>query len=153
MKKGQKNDVTNEEKFVENSIEEKTKRVFSSDLKAKLVKDIVEKRATVLQISKLYAVTCAAIYKWLDKYSPTYTKTVQIVVQMESEAEKTKSLLERVAELERALGRKELQLMYFEKLIEFTSRDVGYDVKKKAVQKLSNGLELKPNSEKKEDGQ
>lgn len=153
MKKGQKNIVTKDEKHIENSVEEKTKRVFSHELKVKLVKDIIEKRATVLQISKLYEVTCAAVYKWLNKYSSVYTKTVQIVVQMESEAEKTKALLARVAELEQALGRKELHLMYYEKLLEFTSRDVGYDVKKKAEQKLSNGSEVKTSSEKKTGGQ
>jgi transposase-like protein len=143
MKKEQNNHVTKVENLSKNSAEEKkTTRTFSSELKIKLVKDITEKRFTVKQISDYYGVTQAAIYKWLNKFSPEYTKSVQIVVQMESEAEKTKALMQRVAELERALGRKTLEVMYLEKIMEL-AKDAGIDVKKNFEQKGLSGSEEK----------
>jgi transposase-like protein len=143
MKKEQNNHVTKVENLSKNSAEgEKTIRTFSSELKVKLVKDIMEKRSTVKQISDYYGVSQAAIYKWLDKFSPEYTKSVQIVVQMESEAEKTKVLMQRVAELERALGRKTLEVMYLEKIMEL-AKDAGIDVKKNFEQKGLSGSEEK----------
>lgn len=143
MKKEQNNHVTKVENLSKNSAEDKkTIRTFSSELKVKLVKDIMEKRFTVKQISDYYGVTQAAIYKWLNKFSPEYTKSVQIVVQMESEAEKTKALMQRVAELERALGRKTLEVMYLEKIMEL-AKDAGIDVKKNFEQKGLSGSEAK----------
>jgi transposase len=143
MKKEQNNPVTKVENLSKNSAEDKkTIRTFSSELKVKLVKDIMEKRFTVKQISDYYGVTQAAIYKWLNKFSPEYTKSVQIVVQMESEAEKTKALMQRVAELERALGRKTLEVMYLEKIMEL-AKDAGIDVKKNFEQKGLSGSEVK----------
>ena len=60
---------------------------------------------------------------------------------MESEALKTKALLVKVAELERALGRKQLEIDFNNKVLELASQEVGYDIKKKHGQGLSNGFE------------
>ena len=49
---------------------------------------------------------------------------------MESEALKTKTLLERNAELERIIGQKQLKIDYLEKLIEIASEDLKIDLKK-----------------------
>ena len=49
---------------------------------------------------------------------------------MESESHKTKRLLERLAELERIVGQKQLQIDYLEKLIEIGSEELKVDLKK-----------------------
>ena len=53
-----------------------------------------------------------------------------MVVQKDSEAQKTIELLNLVAELERKLGQKQMQIDYLEKLVEIASKDLDVDLKK-----------------------
>jgi transposase len=52
---------------------------------------------------------------------------------MESESQKALSLQHQVAELERKVGQKQLQIDYLEKLIELASTNLGYDLKKTQI--------------------
>ena len=122
-------------------------RRFSEAFKLKKVKELESKQITVTQESKqitvtqisvLYEVTRSAVYKWLHKYG-SLERGVKVVVQMESEAQKTIVLLKRVAELERIIGQKQLALDVNEKVFELLQVDLGYDVKKKYEEQLSNG--------------
>ena len=81
-------------------------------------------------MSKLYGVSRTAIYKWIYLYSSS-ERGVKTVVQMESEEFKTKLLQQRVAELERIVGQKQMEIDYLQVCLEVTSEEVGYDVKKK----------------------
>lgn len=116
------------------------KRFFSESFKREKVKQIVSKKTTVRQISDLYQVSRTSVYNWVYKYSQL-TPGVITVVQMESEEQKTKYLQNRVAELERIIGQKQLELDLNDKTFELISEELGYDVKKKYAQKLSNGSE------------
>lgn len=73
------------------------------------------------------------MYKWIYKYSSLEKGTRQII-EMESEALKTKQLLEQVATLERKLGQKQLEIDYLQKTLEVASKELGYDLKKKYEQ-------------------
>ena len=57
---------------------------------------------------------------------------------MESESHKTKLLQERVAELERIVGKKQMEIDYLNVCLEVASEEVGYDLKKKHEQRRSN---------------
>jgi transposase-like protein len=120
-------------------VESKYNRIFSEDFKRNKVKDLVAKRISLRQICELYQVSRTTVYKWLYKYSSYHSSGVKIVVQMESEAHKTQQLLQRLAELERIVGQKQLELDYVHKLIEIASAELGYDLKKSIGAKLSNG--------------
>jgi hypothetical protein len=61
------------------------------------------------------------------------------VVQLESEAHKTKLLLQQVAELERSIGQKQLKIDYLEKLVEVAGHEFNVDLKKKFDGPSSNG--------------
>lgn len=50
---------------------------------------------------------------------------------MESEEFKTKKLQEKIAELERAIGQKQLEIDFLNKTIELASKEVGIDLKNK----------------------
>ena len=106
------------------------RRVFSDTFKRSKVKEIDQGLVSVTEVSKLYNVSCQAIYRWLHKYSINHQKGVIQVVQMESESQKTKALLKRVAELERIVGQKQLQLDFLEKLVEISSKELKIDLKK-----------------------
>ena len=106
-------------------------RYFSEAFKREKVKQIEEKQITVLQLSRLYNVTRAAIYKWIDRYGQIKSKKERIVIEKESEGYKTMELLKKVAELERLLGQKEVEVSYLSKVIDVGSEILGEDLKKK----------------------
>ncbi len=52
---------------------------------------------------------------------------------MESESYKTQQLLQRLSELERAVGQKQLEIDFLNKLFELGSEELGFDLKKISV--------------------
>lgn len=122
-------------------LEIRTPRCFSEEFKKSKVKELVEKRITVTELSRLYGVTRNAVYKWLYKYSAHHEKRTTLVVEMESESFKTKRLQQQVAELERIVGKKQLEIDFLEKLLELGSEELGFDLKKNFRSKLSSGID------------
>lgn len=110
------------------------RRVFSEDLRRKIVTDIGSKLFTVLEASRVYGVSQQSIYRWVYRYSPGLAPGTTQVVQMDSEAENRKNQLERIAELERALGQKQMEIDYLHKIIESASNEFGVDLKKNSAQ-------------------
>ena len=117
----------------------KQRRSFSDEFKKAKVKELVEKRVTILELMKLYNVSRTAIYKWLYKYSVYHQQKTILVVQMESEAEKNKYFMQRLAELERIVGQKQLEIDFLNKLLEIGTEELGFDLKKNFSTKLSSG--------------
>ena len=120
-------------------LEIKIQRTFSEAFKREKVKDLVEKRISMKQLCSLYEVSRTAVYKWLYAYSPHHEQKTILVVQMESEAHKSQMLQQKVAELERIVGQKQLELDFLNKLFEVGSQELGFDIKKNLSTKLSNG--------------
>ena len=120
-------------------LEIKQQRTFSEAFKREKVKDLVEKRISIKQLCSLYQVSRTAVYNWLYSYSPHHEQKTNLVVQMDSEAYKTQMLQQRVAELERVVGQKQLELDFLNKLFEMGSQELGFDIKKNLSTKLSNG--------------
>jgi len=114
-------------------------RRFSESFKKEKVKQIVEKQISIKELSEIYEVSRTAVYKWLYQYSVHHKRGTKQVVEMESEALKTKKLYARVAELERIIGQKQLEIDFKDKLIELASKEIGYDIKKKHEKQLLNG--------------
>lgn len=112
------------------SLGSKYNRYFSESFKREKVKLVLKNQLSVTQLSRLYGVSRASVYKWIYKYSDL-ERGQKMVVQMESEEFKTKRLQEKVAELERAIGQKQLEIDFLNKTLEFASKEVGYDLKKK----------------------
>jgi transposase len=122
-------------------LELKRRRKFSEQFKKSKVKELVEKQITVSQLARLYGVTRTAVYKWLYKYSANHQRKTILVVEMESESYKTQRLQQQVAELERKIGQKQLEIDFLNKLLEIGSEELGFDLKKNFSTKLSNGTD------------
>jgi transposase len=111
------------------------KRVFSEEFKREKVQEL---NAGLYSISscgsppvcKLWDVTSPAVYGWIYLYSPEHKKGTTMVVQKDSEAQRTSDLVHQVAELERCLGQKQMQLDYLEKLVELACKEYEIDFKK-----------------------
>jgi transposase len=123
-------------------IDSKHSRNFSDEFKKSKVKDLLEKRITIRDLSRLYQVSRTSVYKWIYLYSDIKQGTKQ-VVQMDSEQTKTKYWQQKCAELERLYGQKQLELEYLSKVLELASEEVGYDVKKKYAPVLLSSFEDK----------
>jgi len=115
------------------------RRIFSETLKKSAVKDLVNKRVTLHQLSREHQVSTNTIYRWLYKYSPFHERKCTLVVQMESEATINGDLQKRIAELERAVGQKQLEIDFLNKLFEVGSAELGFDLKKNFSTQPSNG--------------
>jgi len=63
-----------------------------------------------------------------------------MVVESESHETKVDKLLERITELERNVGKKQLEIEFLDKVIEICSDELGYDVKKKCTTTRLNGI-------------
>ena len=121
-------------------------RTFSESFKRQKVKELINCQSTIAEISTLYGVSRSAIYKWLYKYSKDHNQGTVQVVQMESESQKTKLYQQRIAELERIVGQKQLEIDFLNKLVEISSQELGLDLKKNFGTKPSTGSEaINPN--------
>ncbi len=123
-------------------ISSKYNRTFSEAFKRQKVKEIEEKRVTIKQLCDIYEVSRTSVYNWLYKYSAQRKRGEKLVLQMDSETLKTKQLLNQVAELERIIGQKQLQIDLLEKTLSIASTEVGYDLKKKYAPRSSNTSEV-----------
>jgi transposase len=106
------------------------RRVFSEPFKREKVDDILNKRISIAELSKLWEVSDTAIRYWIRQYSPSHKKGTTMVVQQDSESIKTQELLKRVAELERTIGQKQMVIDYQDKLLEVASKELEIDIKK-----------------------
>jgi transposase len=122
-------------------------RIFSEDFKKQKVKELDDKTISICQLVNLYSISRTTVYKWLAKYSVHYHKETKMVVQMESETHKLKSVLQRQAELERIIGQKQMEIDYLNKLLEIGSHELKIDLKKSFSEQLSTGfLPIKENT-------
>lgn len=109
----------------------KMRRTFSTEFKKEKVLLLEQGKLKVSDVSKMYEVTQTAVYKWLLKYSKSYSKTERLVVEKISEEAKTLDLMHKVAELERVIGKQQLQIIYKEAVIQSASEIIGEDIEKK----------------------
>ncbi len=116
-------------------------RIFSEEFKRKKISELEKKQITVSEIVSLYGVSRTSVYNWLHKYSIHYPVQTKKVIEMESEAKKTLYYKEQVSELERIVGKKQLEIDYLAKLLELASIELGIDIKKNFSTQLYNGLE------------
>jgi transposase len=115
------------------------KRLFSEDFKKTCVKEYESGHFTVSELGRLYNINVKSIYRWIYKYS-AYNKKKVIVVEMEeSSYKKVKDLQDRIKELERVVGQKQLNIDFLEKMIEIAKEHYGIDIKKNFNTPQSSG--------------
>ena len=117
----------------------KPRRIFSDKLKKKIVKDIEQSKVSVLGVCREYEVSNAAVYRWLKKYSAYLHPSTTLIMQMDSEQYRTKELEKKIAELEAAVGRKQLEIDFLNKLIEIADQEMGTDIKKNIATNVLTG--------------
>jgi transposase-like protein len=114
-------------------------RYFSEGFKRSKIEEVEKNLTTVWEISKEYQVSRVAVYKWIYKYSKMRKKGVRQVIEIESDTRKLIGLNEKIRELERIIGQKQVLLDFHEKMIELAEQEYMVDIKKKFGSKPSAG--------------
>ena len=86
------------------------------------------------RLSSAYEVSDTSVYKWLEKYTRR-EKPERTIVESKSDTTKIISLEKRIAELERLLGQKQIEIEFKDKMIELAEKEYRIDIKKKLNEK------------------
>lgn len=106
------------------------RRKFSQEFKRSIVAHFESGRFSVLQLSRLHSLSETMIYRWIYQFS-TFNQKGQRVVEMKDSTEnKLKDQTDRIKELERLVGQKQIQIEYLEKMIELAKTELDIDLKK-----------------------
>ncbi|HEY9825400.1 MAG TPA: transposase [Stenomitos sp.] len=125
--------------YFDHEIKPQYKRSFSEDFKKKKVRELERRITSIGDICSTYQVSRTSVYKWIYKYSTMAKKQVKQVIEAKSDTQKIKALEERIKELERLVGQKQILLEFKDKMIEIAEQTYGVDIKKKVGSKLSSG--------------
>ena len=117
----------------------RSRREFSEEFKKARVQEYEKGEYSIRELSRLFDIQTTVIYRWIHKYS-TYNKKRAILVEMKgSGKQKLKDYEKRIAELERALGQKQLNIDYLEKVIELAEDEYQIKIKKNSDTPLLHG--------------
>lgn len=114
-------------------------RYFSEDFKKKRVKELENNLVCIADICRIHHVSRTSVYRWIYKYSMMAKKDVKQVVESKSDTKKIQLLEDRIKELERALGQKQMMIDIKDKMIEIAEETYDIDIKKKLASKASSG--------------
>jgi len=114
-------------------------RYFSTDFKKKRVQELENNLVTVSDICKAHKVSRTSVYRWLYHYSNMAKKQVRQVVESKSDTKKIQFMEDRIKELERIIGQKQILIDFQDKMIEIAEQTYEVDIKKKLGSKLSSG--------------
>jgi transposase-like protein len=115
-------------------------RTFSDEFKQKKIRELERNITSISEICKTYSVSRSSVYKWIYKYSIMAKRQEKQVVEAKSDTQTIKALRERIKELERVIGQKQLLIEFKEKMIEIAESTYKIDIKKKVGSKLSSGI-------------
>ncbi len=110
----------------------KHQRRFSADFKLKIVKEYESGRHSVLELEKIYDISNPTLYNWIYKLSKYNKKSIQVVEMKDSQVQKLKELEQKIKDLERIVGQKQIAIDYLEKMIELAEDELKIDIKKKS---------------------
>jgi transposase len=116
-------------------------RLFSEEFKRSVVNEFESGQYSVIQLERLYKVKSGVIYRWIYKYSTFNEKSVRIIEMKESKTHRIKELEEKIKQLERMVGQKQLYIEYIERMMEIAKDELGIDIKKNSNTPQSNGSE------------
>ena len=89
----------------------------------------------------MYHCSPQTIYRWIYKYSPGDSPSINVIEMSESTDQKVTDLQKKIAELEQVVGQKQIKVDFLQKMIELAEEEYDLDVKKSFSSKPSSGSE------------
>lgn len=106
------------------------RRIFSEEFKKARVKEYESGSFGVLELSRMFGIQKAVIYRWIYKYSVYNKKSVKVVEMKDSAIKKLKELETKIKDLEQIVGQKQIKIDYLEKMIDLAKEELDIDIKK-----------------------
>lgn len=119
----------------------KKHRKFSEEFKKSIVNDFESGKFSVPQLERLHNISNRSLYSWIYKYSCSNERGQRIVEMKDSSTQKLKALEQKIKELERTVGQKQIQIDYLEKMIDIAKDELNIDIKKNSNTPQSSGSE------------
>ena len=114
-------------------------RRFSETFKRQLVKEFEKGLFSVSELCALHQLANSLMYRWIYKYSEKSKQNQQIIDVKESSEYKLKELTDRIKELERMVGNKQIEIEYLNKMMDIAKDQLGIDIKKNFNTQPSSG--------------
>jgi len=115
-------------------------RVFSEEFKKARVTEYESGTFAVSELSRLFGIQAAVVYRWIYKYSVYNKKSVKVVEMKDSATRKLKELETRIKELEQIVGQKQIKIDFLEKMIDLAKEELDIDIKKNSDTLQSGGF-------------
>ena len=119
--------------------QERQNRYFSESFKRGKVLEIEKGLIGVSELAREYELTRSAIYKWIYKYSGMRKKKERLILENDSDTRKLQLMKEKIRELERIIGQKQILIDFQQKVIELAEEEYKVDIKKKFGEKPYSG--------------
>jgi transposase-like protein len=110
---------------------ERRRRQFSDNFKKQKVAELELRRITISEVIKQYEVSNTTIYRWIAKFGSMKTKPVRIVVETDSDTKELLLLKQKLADMERIIGQKQVLIDFYAKVIDIAEAEYRVDIKKK----------------------
>jgi len=110
---------------------ERRRRQFSDNFKKSKVQELELGRLTISDLKKQYEVSSTTIYRWIANFGTMKNKPERIIVETDSDTKELLLLKQKIAELERIVGQKQVLIDFYDKLIDIAEDEYKVDIKKK----------------------
>ena len=112
------------------SIAQRRVRHFSEAIKIQKVREVESGQTKISEIVIEYEVARTTIERWIKKYGIMKKKPERLIVEADSDTAKLLELKKKVADLERTIGQKQIQIDFKDKMIELAEEHYKIDIKK-----------------------
>ena len=112
------------------TLAERRRRTFSDTFKRDKVREIELGLVRISEVKKQYCVSDTAIYQWLRKFGVKKETSERLILETMSDTRALRELKERIAELERLVGQKQIEIDFFKKMIDLAQEHYGIEIKK-----------------------
>jgi transposase len=109
---------------------ERRRRTFSETFKRDKVREIESGQTRISLVCKQYGVSDTAVRRWVRKFGLQYEPQEKLIIETMSDTHALKELRERVAELERLVGQKQVEVEFYKKMIDLAQTHYGIEIKK-----------------------
>ena len=108
------------------------RRVFSEEYQRELVRLFEAGKFSVHHLARLYGIQNSVIYRWIYKYSQFNERGYRVIEMKESSSAKLKAMEQRIKELEKIVGQKQIKIDFLEEMIDVAKEELKIDIKKKS---------------------
>jgi transposase len=116
---------------------ERRRRTFSETFKRDKVREIESGQTRISLVCRHYGVSDTAVRMWVRKFGLQYEPQEKLIIETMSDTHALKELRERVAELERLVGQKQVEVEFYKKMIDLAQAHYGIEIKKNFYTPLS----------------